>query len=166
MIVLVVAVVGYWVVQNATHDQPEVTPTAVAYRETVQAAQQGGYTIVYPAALPKDWIARDPIFTPGDRPVWQLPMLTDDGTFVGIHQADAPLSDLLDTDLPRGARQGDDVTLKSRLGGTTTWTSWSDGKRDHGFATEVGEDTLLVYGSAPVADLERLVEQLTTAPAA
>lgn len=163
MIVLVLAVVAYYVVQRAFHDEPEVRPEAVDYLQTVQAAQQGGYTIVYPASLPAGWRATEVHFTPGDRPVWGLPMLTDDGRYVGIQQEDAPLDDLLDTYLPKGAHQGADAHLDSPVG--STWTTWSDGKRDHAFATQVGEDTVLVYGSAPVADLERLVGLLTTAPA-
>jgi hypothetical protein len=162
MIVLVLAVVGYYVVQNATHDQPEVKVEAADYLDTVRSVQQAGVRVAYPASLPEGWIARDPRFTPGDRPVWGLPMLTDDGRYVGVQQQDAPLSDLLDTYLPEGARQGEDVRLDSPV--ASTWTSWSDGKRDHAFAAEVGEDTLLVYGSAPVADLEELVRRLTTAP--
>ena len=164
MIVLVVAVVGYWVVQNLTHDEPHVKPVAVDYLDTVRAVQEAGVDVVYPQSLPKGWIARDPQFTPGDRPVWALPMLTGAEKFVGIQQEDAPLADLLGTYLPRGARKGEDVEMPSRLAGVTTWSSWSDGTRDHAFATTVGEDTLLVYGSAPVADLKRVIEELTTAP--
>jgi hypothetical protein len=166
MIVLVAAVVGYWVIQNVTHDQPEGRPVAVDYLDTVKAVQGAGIQIAYPRSLPEGWIAQEPTFTPGDRPVWTLPMLTDAGRYVGIHQADAPLEDMLATDMPNGARQGEDVQIDSDLPGVTTWSSWSDGTRDHGFATTVGHDTLLVYGSAPVEDLKRLIGLLTTAPAA
>jgi hypothetical protein len=165
MIVLVLAVVGYWVVQNLTHDEPHVKPVAVDYLDTVEAVQQAGVPVVYPRSLPKGWIARDPVFKAGDRPVWQLPMLTDGQRFVGIHQADASLQDLLDEDMPNGARQGEDVRLPSHLDGVTTWSSWSDGSRDHAFATTVGEDTLVVYGSAPVEDLKTVIALLTAAPA-
>ena len=169
MIVLVVAVVGYWVAQNLTHDEPHVKPEAVDYLSTVRAVQGAGVKVVYPRSLPSGWIARDSDnkFVPGDRPVWQLPILTKDGRFVGIHQTNAPLKDLLAQDLPNGAKQGADLRIESDLGGgkPTSWSSWSDGKRDHAFATQVGGDTLLVYGSAPVGDLKRLIGLLTTAPA-
>jgi hypothetical protein len=163
MIVLVLAVLGYYVVQNLTHDQPEVKPVAVDYLDTVRSVQEAGVNVVYPRSLPHGWIAREPGFTPGDRPIWALPMLTADDRFVGIQQEDAPLADLLQTYLPKGARQGESVRLASGLSGVTTWSSWSDGSRDSAFATEIGGDTLLVYGSAPVSDLEKLVGQLTTA---
>jgi hypothetical protein len=168
MIVLVAAVVGYWVIQNVLHDQPEGKPVAVDYADTVTAVQGAGIQIVYPRTLPQGWIAQESTFTTGDRPVWMLPMLTDEGKYVGIHQADAPLSDMLASDLPKGARQGKDVRIDSGLPGdqATTWSSWSDGTRDHGFATTVGDDTLLIYGSAPVEDLKKLIGLLTTAPLA
>jgi hypothetical protein len=163
MIVLVLAVLAYYVLQNVTHDQPETKPVAVDYLPVVKEIQGAGYTVAYPSSLPKGWMARDEdhLFTPGDRPVWNLPMLTAAGRFVGVQQEDAPLRDLLDKALPKGATQGEDVTIDSAV--TRTWSSWSDGKRDHAYAATVGRDTLLVYGSAPVADLERLVGLLTTA---
>jgi hypothetical protein len=44
------------------------------------------------------------------------------------------------------------------------WKSWSDTGGDHALSSAVGKDTLLVYGSAPEADLERFAELLTTDP--
>lgn len=162
MIVLLLVVVAYWFVAILPHDETENRPEPVDYLETVRAVQGAGVEIAYPPSLPSGWTAREPQFTPGDRPVWGLPLLTADGTFAGVQQEDAPLADLLDTYVPQGARQGKDARLDSRL--SSTWTTWSDGARDHAFATELDGDTLLVYGSASVADLRRLAESLTTAP--
>ena len=163
MIVLVVVVLGYYVVQNVLHDQPDGTPVAADYLTTVKAVQGAGIDVAYPRSLPKGWIAsHEPEFTPGDRPVWSMPMLTDDRRFVGIHQEDAPLSDLLDEALPKGARQGEDVRIDSQV--ATSWSSWSSSNGDHAFATKIGDDTLLVYGSAPVGDIQKLVGLLTTEP--
>lgn len=161
MIVLVLAVLAYWVVQNVLHDQPDGAPVAADYLSTVEDVQGAGIDVVYPRTLPKGWIAsHEPEFTPGDRPVWSVPILTDDGRFVGIQQEDARLSDMLHVALPRGARQGEDVRIDSQVG--ESWSSWSSGNGDHAFATEAGDDTLLVYGSAPVEDLKRLIGVLTT----
>ena len=163
MIVLVLAVLAYYVVQNVLHDQPDGTPVAADYLSTVKEVQGAGIDVAYPRSLPKGWIATDVNFTPGDRPVWGLPLNTDAGEFVGIEQEDAPLSDLLDVALPQGARQGQDVRIESQV--ATSWSSWSSGNDDHAFAAKVGDDTLLVYGSAPVGDLRRLIGLLTTEPA-
>jgi hypothetical protein len=162
MIVLVAAVLGYYVVQNVLHDQPDGTPVAADYLSTVRQVQGAGIQVAYPRSLPKGWIAsHEPDFTPGDRPVWSMPMLTDERRFVGIQQQDAPLSDMLDVALPQGARQGEDVRIPSQV--STTWSSWSSSNGDHAFAAKVGDDTLLVYGSAPVEDLRTLIGRLTTA---
>jgi hypothetical protein len=163
MIVLVLAVVGYYVIQNVLHDQPDGAPVPADYLSTVKLVQGAGVQVAYPPSLPKGWIAsHEPEFTPGDRPVWSMPMLTDDGEFVGIQQEDAPLSDLLDVALPKGARQGEDVRIDSQV--ARSWSSWSSSNDDHAFAAKVGDDTLLVYGSAPIADLKTLIGRLTTAP--
>ena len=36
-----------------------------------------------------------------------------------------------------------------------TWTTWTDEGGDTGYAAEVGDETVLVYGSAPAEDLKR-----------
>ena len=42
------------------------------------------------------------------------------------------------------------------------WATYSDPGGDHAFAAEVGDDAVLVYGSADEDGLLRLVESLTT----
>ncbi|MFT4261767.1 MAG: DUF4245 family protein [Nocardioides sp.] len=168
MVVLVLAVVVYWGVQNLTHDHPTVKPEAVAYRETVAQVQQAGYTVAYPTSLDKGWKATSVHFTPGDRPAWGLGVLTSAGTYVGVAQEDADLSDLLTTYVDTSARQGADATISSPVG--STWTTWSDSGGDHAYATTLSvggeEQTLLVYGSASTADLQSVVESLSTAAVA
>ena len=44
-----------------------------------------------------------------------------------------------------------------------TWRTFSDSGGDHAYAAEVGRDEVLVYGSADVADLRRVVGLLTDA---
>ncbi len=74
-------------------------------------------------------------FTPGDRPVWGLGMLTSAragaGAYAGVEQEDADLDTLLDTYVDKAARQGEDVTITpvdaaAAAGIATTWTTWSD----------------------------------------
>ena len=53
--------------------------------------------------------------------------------------------------------------------GVTSWQTWSDAGGDHAFSTELTSgplagETLLVYGSAPVADQETLLRALTLDP--
>jgi hypothetical protein len=173
MIVLVIAVLAYWGFQEFFNERPEIKPEAVAYLETVGAVQDGGYTVAYPPSLPSGWIATSVRFTPGDRPVWGLGTLTDAGDYAGVEQEDADLDTLLDTYVDKAARQGDDVTITPSVTGAspeiaTTWTTWSDTDGDHALATtmtiEDEQQTLLVYGSAPMADLKDLAASLVTTP--
>ena len=87
-------------------------------------------------------------------------MLTDEGTFVGLRQEDAPLDDLLTTYVDESPTEGDPVTVPGSV--APRWRTFSDSGGDHAFAAEVGGDTVLVYGSAGVDDLRGLVEALTT----
>ena len=41
------------------------------------------------------------------------------------------------------------------------WESWSDEGGDLGYTAEVGEQTVLVYGSAPAAEIEQFMALLT-----
>jgi hypothetical protein len=167
MIVAVIGVVIYWALQNATHDRPEIQPEAIDYLGTVQTVQEAKYTVAYPPSLPEGWMATAVRFTPGDRPVWGLSILTADQKYVGVEQEDDDLSTLLTTYVDKHARQGEDVTLDSALSTSpTTWTTWSDAGGDHALATEIDGQTLLVYGSAPVADLTEVAESLTLPPQA
>ncbi|WP_300678816.1 DUF4245 family protein [Nocardioides sp.] len=165
MIVAVIGVVAYWALQNATHDRPEIQPEAVDYLGTVQTVQEAKYAIAYPPTLPAGAIATAVRFTPGDRPVWGLSVLTKDDKFIGVEQENEDLSTLLTTYVDKHARQGKDVTLTSGLAtGPTAWTTWSDSGGDHAFATKLGTTTVVVYGSASVEDLQAVAESLTTAP--
>ena len=86
-------------------------------------------------------------------------MLTDDGDFVGIRQQDASVDDLVEQYVDEEAEAGDDASVTSDI--TDTWQTWSDSGGDHGFSTEVGDEAVLVYGSAPVEDIETYLGLLT-----
>lgn len=161
MVVCVVAVVGYWVLQNGTHSATTVSPASVDYRATVREIQQGGKSVVYPASLPGGWKATDARYQPGDFPTWAIPMLTGSGKFVGLQVEKAPVQDLVEKYIDDHARQGAATTISSSV--ASSWTAWSDSGGDHGYSATVDEDTVLVYGSAPETDLKRLVGLLTTA---
>ena len=83
----------------------------------------------------------------------------DDGDFVGIRQQDASVDTLVELYVDEKAEAGQDATVASDV--TDTWQTWSDPGGDHGYSTEVGDEALLVYGSAPVEDLEAYLGLLT-----
>jgi hypothetical protein len=163
MIVLVLVVLGIVVFRGTFRDTPTYEPDHVDYRELVTSIQQGaGLEPVYPATLPDGWFVKQATFTPGDRPVFDLALTTDEEHFAGLHQEDRSVDALVDTLVGTDATEGDEVQLDSSV--ASTWQTFSDPDGDHAFAAQVGEDTVLVYGSAPVDDLRELVESLTTAP--
>lgn len=141
--------------------ESEVLP--IEWQESVKLADSEGLPIVRPAELPEGWRATSVHLRGVGGVQWGLGLLTDDGAFVGIRQQDVSVSELVQTYVDKAAVQGDDVTVSSRV--TDTWQTWSDDGGDRGYSTELGDDALLVYGSAPAADLEELIGLLEPAPA-
>lgn len=159
-LVVTVLAVGAFVVLRAVNSKDlQVEPDAVDYLEAVDAAQGAGLRVVYPPTLPKGWEATSIDFKPGDRPTWGIGMLTDDGKFAGIRQQDESAEDLVHTWVDEDPAEGDPVDLDGAV--APTWQTWSDSGGDHGFSAEIGQDTVLVYGSADVDDLRELLELLT-----
>jgi hypothetical protein len=161
MVVLVVFVLAFVGLRSCTRHNVEVTPDAVDYLSAVGPAQDAGVAVVYPPSLPRGWTATSIDFVTGEQPAWGIGMLTDDEKFVGIRQAD-DLSSLVSTYVDPEAVQGDTVTVPGAL--TEQWQEWSDAGGDHAFSASVGEDEVLVYGSAPTEDLLTIVRSLTDAP--
>ena len=162
MIVLVLVVFAIIVFRGAFRDTPEYEPEPVDYLALVESIQVGGLTPVYPAELPEGWIVKEATFEPGERPVFELAMSTDEGRFAGLHQEDESVQDLVRTHVGTDATEGEPVRLDGEI--TNEWQTFTDPGGDTAYATEVGDDSLLVWGSAPAEDLQALVATLTTAP--
>ena len=162
MIVLVLVVFGIVLFRGAFRETPEYEPDPIDYLALVSSIQMGDLTPVYPARLPDGWIVKEATFTPGDRPVLDLAMSTDEGHFAGLHQEDEDVDDLVRTYVGADATEGDPVTLDSEV--APQWQTFTDAGGDTAYAAAVGDDTVLVWGSAPAEDLQDLVETLTTAP--
>lgn len=162
LIVTLLVIGGFVALRALNRNDLEVKPTAVDYLASVGFAQDSGFDPVYPESLPQDWIATSVDFTPGDRPVWGIGMLTDDGKFVGLRQADESVDDLLHTYVDKDPAEGDKVDVAGSV--APSWRSFADSGGDHAYAAEVAGDTVLVYGSATLADLREVLENLTLAP--
>jgi hypothetical protein len=163
MIVIVAVVLAYVGFRAFFRDNEAVEPEAVDYMSVVGPAQQSGVPVVYPASLPKGWIATSVDFVPGARPAFGVGMLTDDGKFVGVRQEDTDLSSLLERYVDKNAVKGDTVSVPGAL--APEWQEWSDAGGDHAFSATVGDFEVLVYGAAPTDDLLTVVRSLTDAPA-
>lgn len=161
LVITMLAIGAFVLLRSLTSQDLDVKPTAVDYLGVVSDAQAGGVQLVYPESLPKGWIADSVQYVPGTRRAWGIGMLTGDGTFVGLRQEDASLDDLLTTYVDKSPSEGDPIRVTGSV--ATTWSSWSDDGGDHAYAAKVGQDTVLVYGSADTADLRLVLGELSTA---
>jgi len=155
-IVFVLVFVGWRALFRGEAD--EVSPT-VDWRESIELAESAGLSVVHPSELPEGWQATSIDLSAGDDPRWGLGVLTGDGDFVGIRQQDRPVEELVRTYVDEKPAEGDEVSLTSDV--ASAWQTWSDDGGDHGWSTEIGEESLLVYGSAPVEEIETYIRLLT-----
>ncbi len=158
LVIAIAVILAFVAFRALTRDDLDVNTETVDYVEAVQAAQSADWQVVYPSSLPQGWRATSVEVDPPR--TWALGFLTSDGRFVGVAQQRVSLDRMLETYVDENPQPGRAVSLDSSVGGP--WKSWSDSGGDHALSTEVGKDTLLVYGSAPAADLERVAELLTT----
>ena len=160
LVIAVAVILAFVAFRALTRDDLDVGTETVDYVEAVQAAQSADWRVVYPSKEPAGWRATS---VDVDMPrAWTLGFLTADHRFVGVAQQSGSLDQMLETYVDEHPQAGGGVALQTSVGGP--WRSWSDSGGDHALSTTVGQDTVLVYGSAPEADLERLAELLTTEP--
>ncbi|WP_193605099.1 DUF4245 family protein [Nocardioides dongkuii] len=163
MLVLLLAVAAFVIFRGIFRDTPRIEPEPVEYLPLVESLQDAGREVVYPRELPEGWMVTTVVAEPGERPAWGLGILTDDGRFLGLRQQDEDLEDLL------AEHVDEETTEEEPLEGVgsvaRTWEAYADEGGDHAYAaevrTDVGDETLLVYGSAPAEDLRTLIESLT-----
>jgi hypothetical protein len=162
IVITLVAIGAFVAVRALVRDDVEQEPQAIDYLESVGFAQESGVEVVYPAALPRGWIATSVDLVPGERPAWGLGLLTDDERFVGVRQEDETLDDLLPVYVDEEVRELPPEKVDSQV--AQTWQVFEDDGGDRAYAAEVGDTTVLVYGSAGELDLRTVVEALTTEP--
>ncbi|QCX26712.1 DUF4245 domain-containing protein [Nocardioides jishulii] len=162
MIVLIGCVLAFVAFRETSREVPQVEPEAIAWQDAVTALANEGYAIIAPNGLPDGWIATNIRSRPGDPPVLELSMLTDEEKFVGYRQDDERLEDMLETYVDKKARPGEPVEV---TGGDFAgeWETWSDEGGDHALVRDLGDQRLMVYGSAPTEDLVELASRLTVA---
>ncbi|MBC2932917.1 DUF4245 domain-containing protein [Nocardioides sp. zg-1228] len=159
LIVTVIAVLAFVAWRGLWRADVDDTVDTVDWQESVEIADRADLDVVRPRELPAGWKATSTDLVAGDEPRWGMGVLTDDGTFVGLRQQDASVRDLVERYIDEDAEPEGDATVDSEV--TDTWQTWSDEGGDHGYSTEVGDDALLVYGSAPVEDIETFIGLLT-----
>lgn len=159
MIVTVAAVVVFMVWKGLFSNDVEVDVESVEWRDSVELAQSVDMPVVHPSELPQGWRATSVELRATGETVWSLGTLTDDGKFVGLRQQDTSLNTMLSEFVDEDAVSEGEVTLDSAVG--NPWESWSDAEGDRAYSIEFGDDVVLVYGSAPKADIEEFISLLT-----
>ena len=156
-ILFVLAFVGW---RGLFRDDVDSAAATVDWQESVKLADDAGLRVVRPSELPDGWQATSvDLVAVGDDPRWGLGVLTDDDDFIGIRQQDASVDDLVGLYVDDDPTEGEEVSLTSDV--ASTWQTWSDDGGDHGYSTELGDESLLVYGSAPVEEIESFIGLLT-----
>ena len=161
MLVLLLAIGAFVGFRALNREELEVRPEPVDYLSAVEAAQSGDWQVVYPETLPEGWTATS--IDASAEQSWGIGFLTGDG-FAGVQQADDSLSSMLRTYVDEDTTSADPVVPGGELAGR--WLAFEDAGGDLAYASRLDGQTVLVYGSAPEADLLELAGSLTTAPVA
>lgn len=164
MIVTVVVVVLFVGLRSLVYgDAPEFVQENIDFTASVAEAQLSGDTVVYPAALPPGWRTTKFTIDRDRRTTYGFSLLTAEERFVGIRQEVGSTQDLLEVLIDEDPV--DEERVYTASGSVASeWEIYSDEGGDLAYVTVLGEETVLVYGSAGAAAMETVVESLTTAP--
>ncbi|HET7195724.1 MAG TPA: DUF4245 family protein [Nocardioides sp.] len=162
-LVVTLLVIGAFVAFRALNrDELETRPASVDYREQAGLAQDAGLDVVYPRELPEGWQATSVQAVPGERPVWGISLLTDEQRYIGIRREDDQLDDLLATYVDEDVQSRPDVRVAGSV--AKDWQVFTDDGGDLAYAAQLGDEVVLVYGSAGEEDLRLVLERLTAEP--
>ena len=159
LIITVLAVSAFVVFRAINRNDLQVRPEKVDYLATVRVLQEDGAEPVYPASLPDGWIPTSVDLQPGLQLSWGIGIVVDDEDYVGVRQSSDSLDSMLETYVNEQPIEGDPATVESEV--ASRWRTFSDDGGDRAYAAEVAGQTVLVYGSAPDADLRTVIASLT-----
>lgn len=161
MIVTLLLILAFVAFRAINRNDLQVEPNSVEYLEVVEGLQANDLDPAYPPRLPQGWTATRAVYDPESR-TWELDLLTDDERYLGIRQAALRDQDLVEEYVDdEGEPEG--VT---GLGGELNleWEGWEVDNDDTAFTTTLGEEGLLVFGSAPASQVKELAASLTQEP--
>ncbi len=144
-------------------DAPELIPENIDYSASVAEVQLSGDTVVYPAALPPGWVTTNFTIDRDRRSTYGFTFLTPEERFVGLQQETRSTQDLLERLIDENPVD-EDRSYTASASVAPQWEIYSDEGGDLAYVAELGEQTVVVYGSAGAAAMEVVVESLTAAP--
>lgn len=163
MLLTLLFVIGFVVFRGCNRTNPGVRPDHIDYRAQIGYAQQAGATLVYPARLPAGWYATRLDYEAGTRPELGISLLTPDAQYVGVRQSPRDVPELLAAYVDAQPAAGPSVTVDGGL--VRRWATWTDAGGDTALTARWHHESLLVFGTVSLADLEQLAGTLTDAPA-
>lgn len=164
LVVTVLALGALYWFTGLFRDTPEFEPEDIDYLASVAAIQDAGGVAVYPTALPDGWIATGVDVEPGDTTTFGLRMLTDEEKFVGIQVAEKSPTGLVAQWVDEDAVEADDYLPTDPDALDPQWEGFADDGGDTGYVAEIGDETVLVYGSASPEELQGIIDVLSDAP--
>jgi hypothetical protein len=156
MLVLLLVVGAFVAFRDLNRNDPADPVTAIAYSTSARFARRAAtFDLQAPRRLPSGWIATSVRFTDGQDQSWHLGCLTDQRRYVGLEQADAPLTSMLQEFVGDGAVRGADVQVAGR-----TWETWTTPDQDLALVRPTDQVTTVVVGRVPPSTLETFIRTL------
>jgi hypothetical protein len=163
LIVTVLVILAFVAFRSCNRADLNVQPDHVDYLAQVGYAQRAGAELVYPSSLPSGWFATNLDLSVGSKPELTLSLLTGSGSdaaYVGFLQSPVPVAELLTTYVDPAPTSGPPVTLSE--GVVRHWQTWNDSGGDTALVARRHGSSLMVFGGAPLDQLEELAASLTT----
>ncbi len=162
MAVAVFVAVGWYYLSRPDESvRPVKAIPAADWAGWVRTARADGKLVTYvPDPVPSGWRVTSARYETGVSPHWHVGMLTP-GKYVGVEESRASTEDLVGQFVDENATQGKDVTVDG-----TTWQTWTDSGGDYALvrttkAPDGQQQRVLVYGSAPDAEIRDLAASLS-----
>lgn len=156
MIVLIAVVAVFVVFRDAVRNDPANPVQPIDYDTSADYARsQADFELLAPDELPEGWIATSVRFDVRGRQAWHLGVLTDQERYVGLEQAERPISAMVEEHVDEDAAQGEDVTVDGE-----SWQTWTDSGDDLALVRDSGDATTLVVGRVPQETLEEFLATL------
>lgn len=164
LVVTVVAIGALLYFMGVFRPDFEAKPTAIDYLETVEAMQSAGLSPVYPEDLPEGWIATSVTVPTEKDPYFMIGMLNDDDEFVAVRQEDTSFGAMLAGSVDEETQPADGYAVPDsvRRPVARDWEGYTDDGGDTAYLAEVGDQSVMVFGSAPAEDLHTVIDALTT----
>lgn len=141
MLVLLAIVVAFVLLRDLNRNDPEGPGAPVDYRQIAGfAAEQAPFEVLAPERLPEGWRATSVGYTP-EPPRWHLGLLTGEGDYVGLEQAESTATSLVTTYVDEAATRDGEIGIDGR-----TWEVWTDDGGDTALVDEGEAVTTLVVG--------------------